>query len=244
MTQSPFHKAYKEVAETGEVRVVEDGFYDDDTFRQRRWFRVAAVPTTGGDVAVLVQDVTERKRAEEAVRDALASLAEADRRKDEFIAVLSHELRNPLAPIRYALPLLARGASGSGRPASDRGDRSSSDALVPARRRPARRVSNHGRQDRAATRSRRARQRRDGGSRSGVARHRGGQAQPRHLRARGPRLAARRRRPHLAGHHEPAEQQREVHAAGRADTARGDHRRGDASPSASSTTASGLPRRP
>ena len=45
-------------------------------------------------------DITDRRRAEEALRD-------ADRRKDEFIAILSHELRNPLAPIRYALPLLA-----------------------------------------------------------------------------------------------------------------------------------------
>jgi PAS domain S-box-containing protein len=46
-----------------------------------------------------VQDITERKRAEEALR-------EADRRKNDFIAVLSHELRNPLAPIRYALPVI------------------------------------------------------------------------------------------------------------------------------------------
>jgi PAS domain S-box-containing protein len=45
------------------------------------------------------QDISERKRMEDALR-------EADRRKDEFIAVLSHELRNPLAPIRYALPIL------------------------------------------------------------------------------------------------------------------------------------------
>jgi len=44
-------------------------------------------------------DITDRRRAEDALR-------EADRRKDEFIAVLSHELRNPLAPIRYALPML------------------------------------------------------------------------------------------------------------------------------------------
>lgn len=46
-------------------------------------------------------DVTERKRAE-------AALREADDRKNDFIAILSHELRNPLAPIRYALPLLQR----------------------------------------------------------------------------------------------------------------------------------------
>lgn len=51
-------------------------------------------------------DVTWRKRAEETLSRANAELAEADRRKDEFIAILSHELRNPLAPIRYALPLI------------------------------------------------------------------------------------------------------------------------------------------
>jgi PAS domain S-box-containing protein len=44
-------------------------------------------------------DVTERKRAEEALR-------EADRRKDEFLAMLAHELRNPLAPIRNAAEVL------------------------------------------------------------------------------------------------------------------------------------------
>jgi PAS domain S-box-containing protein len=47
----------------------------------------------------IVRDVTERKRAEEAVR-------QADRQKTEFLAVLSHELRNPLAPIRNSLHLL------------------------------------------------------------------------------------------------------------------------------------------
>jgi PAS domain S-box-containing protein len=44
-------------------------------------------------------DITARKQAEEALR-------EADRRKDEFLAVLAHELRNPLAPIRNALEIL------------------------------------------------------------------------------------------------------------------------------------------
>ncbi|MGE5756289.1 MAG: ATP-binding protein [Planctomycetaceae bacterium] len=46
-------------------------------------------------------DLTERRRLEE-------SLREADRRKGEFIAMLAHELRNPLAPIRNALHLLER----------------------------------------------------------------------------------------------------------------------------------------
>lgn len=49
-----------------------------------------------------VLDFTERKRIEEELR-------EADRRKDQFIATLAHELRNPLAPVRYATRLLDQG---------------------------------------------------------------------------------------------------------------------------------------
>ncbi len=47
----------------------------------------------------LHKEVAERKRIEEALR-------EADRRKDEFLATLAHELRNPLAPIRNALEIM------------------------------------------------------------------------------------------------------------------------------------------
>jgi PAS domain S-box-containing protein len=47
----------------------------------------------------VTMDITERKRAEDALRD-------GDRKKDLFIAVLAHELRNPLAPIRNAISLL------------------------------------------------------------------------------------------------------------------------------------------
>jgi PAS domain S-box-containing protein len=60
----------------------------------------------------IVRDVTERKRAEDALREANLQLAEADRRKNEFLAVLSHELRNPLAPIRNSTYILERAAPG------------------------------------------------------------------------------------------------------------------------------------
>ena len=39
------------------------------------------------------------------VRDRTAKLEEPDQRKDEFLATLAHELRNPLAPIRFALEI-------------------------------------------------------------------------------------------------------------------------------------------
>ena len=51
-----------------------------------------------GCISVVV-DLTERKQASDLLR-------EVDRRKDEFLATLSHELRNPLAPIRNAVELL------------------------------------------------------------------------------------------------------------------------------------------
>jgi PAS domain S-box-containing protein len=50
----------------------------------------------------LIEDVSARKRAER-------SLREMDRRKDDFLAMLSHELRNPLTPIRNVAHILARG---------------------------------------------------------------------------------------------------------------------------------------
>jgi signal transduction histidine kinase len=61
----------------------------------------------------LEEQVAERRRAEASLRElaeeraaALRRLAEADRRKDEFLAMLGHELRNPLAPITTALELM------------------------------------------------------------------------------------------------------------------------------------------
>jgi len=70
-------------------------------------FSIAKAEVGGSRLyTVILRDITERKRAEQAVRD-------ADRRKDEFLAMLAHELRNPLAPIRTAVQLLRKpGADG------------------------------------------------------------------------------------------------------------------------------------
>src|SRR5499427_5431518 len=51
-------------------------------------------------------DVNERKQMEESLRRQTKALQEADRRKDEFLAILAHELRNPLAPISNAIQIL------------------------------------------------------------------------------------------------------------------------------------------
>jgi PAS domain-containing protein len=81
----------------------------------RHWFESHASPWLSGDgehrgwVGISL-DITAAVQAEEALRD-------ADRRKDEFLATLAHELRNPLAPISNAVQLMRRP---DGRRQSDR----------------------------------------------------------------------------------------------------------------------------
>jgi PAS domain S-box-containing protein len=53
-----------------------------------------------------IRDITERSRLQRQTQEQAAELADLDRRKDEFLAMLSHELRNPLAPILNAAQLL------------------------------------------------------------------------------------------------------------------------------------------
>ena len=53
-----------------------------------------------------VADITDRKRGEEEREQLVARLQEQDQRKDEFLATLAHELRNPLAPIRNGLQVM------------------------------------------------------------------------------------------------------------------------------------------
>jgi signal transduction histidine kinase len=71
-----------------------------------RWFELQAYPAARG-LVIYARDISER-------RNALRVLQEADRRKDEFLATLAHELRNPLAPIRSAAEILASPRAASG----------------------------------------------------------------------------------------------------------------------------------
>jgi two-component system CheB/CheR fusion protein len=59
------------------------------------------------------RDITESRAAEARNEQLIEALREADRRKDEFMAMLSHELRNPLSPIRNSLFILERAPLGS-----------------------------------------------------------------------------------------------------------------------------------
>jgi len=54
----------------------------------------------------ILRDVTERKRIEQQKHEIMVALQHADRQKDEFLALVSHELRGPLAPLRNCLELL------------------------------------------------------------------------------------------------------------------------------------------
>jgi PAS domain S-box-containing protein len=77
-----------------------------------RWISVDAVPIftqredKPSEVYTVFEDITERRRVEAELLATEAALRESDRRKDVFLATLSHELRNPLAPIRTAAHLL------------------------------------------------------------------------------------------------------------------------------------------
>jgi PAS domain S-box-containing protein len=88
------------LALTGHIGPYEKEYFCQDG--SRKWMLFSGASLGDSTVVEFCIDVTDRKQAEEA-------LLEADRRKDEFLAMLSHELRNPLAPITNAVRLLQLG---------------------------------------------------------------------------------------------------------------------------------------
>ena len=97
-------ETYGKVALTGQaVRVV------NEAKPLNRWFDVYAFRFGGVEsrkVAVLFTNITERKQAERQLLEQATALADQDRRKNEFLAMLGPELRNPLAAISNAIQLL------------------------------------------------------------------------------------------------------------------------------------------
>ena len=98
-------------------RALREGTDWEDTFRLRgrdgqyRWFlsRMQAIRNESGKLVRFFgtnTDVTERVEMEAQIKEQTERLAADSKRKDEFLAMLSHELRNPLAPIRAATHLL------------------------------------------------------------------------------------------------------------------------------------------
>jgi PAS domain S-box-containing protein len=90
-----------------EQRVIHEEHYYEPF---QRWFENHIYPTPDG-VTVFSTDITARKQVEVALRHSQDALRETDRRKDEFLAMLAHELRNPLAAIANAVQILRRAQS-------------------------------------------------------------------------------------------------------------------------------------
>jgi PAS domain S-box-containing protein len=97
-------RIYDRVARTGEsTRFVQEAK------AMHRWYDVYAsrLGGPGSDlVAILFSDITQRLVAEQDLRRLNEELAQANRRKTEFLATLAHELRNPLAPLSNGLHLM------------------------------------------------------------------------------------------------------------------------------------------
>ena len=184
------------------------------------------------------------KSGARACRGARSRPSAASRAKDEFLAMLGHELRNPLAPILTALQLMRL----RGRPRSARAGRHRAPGRAPvaARRRSARRLAHHARQGRAQYASRSSWR----------------DVVPSAIEMASPLLEQRqhhvdvstcraadwrvegRPRPAGAGGREPAHQRGEVHASPEAASpSRAEREDGDGGSSACATTASASPPR-
>jgi PAS domain S-box-containing protein len=88
---------YRRVQATGRPETIEHLYVFPSG--QTAWIDIRVYPSLEGGLAIFFRDITKRKQVEHELR-------ESARRKDEFLAMLAHELRNPLAPIGSAAELL------------------------------------------------------------------------------------------------------------------------------------------
>ena len=107
--------ALREVFETGQEQTVDFAF---DTPAGQKFYAGRYVPELSADgsiesVLCFTRDYTPELTAQHALRD-------ANRRKDEFLATLAHELRNPLAPVRNGLEILRLSSNGDAQTAEVR----------------------------------------------------------------------------------------------------------------------------
>jgi PAS domain S-box-containing protein len=98
--------AFGELAAFGSCTPYEKEFVRKDGARISVVVGYAKVAQATDEYVGFALDVTERKQLEGQLRNQAEQLMLADRRKDEFLAMLAHELRNPLAPLRNAVHLL------------------------------------------------------------------------------------------------------------------------------------------
>jgi PAS domain S-box-containing protein len=94
----------RETSETGKTSDFEVCYPNDSG---GAWFRYLLAKVDGSIAASFI-DITANKRLEDELRRRADALKEADKRKNEFLAVLAHELRNPLAPVATSLQILKR----------------------------------------------------------------------------------------------------------------------------------------
>jgi len=124
---SVLHPEHVDRVVAGLLRSQTTGEVWEDTFPLRgkdgeyRWYlsRAVQIRDEQGKLARWFgtnTDVTDQRESAEKLRVLAAELSEADRRKNEFLAMLAHEFRNPLAPIRNAVQIVRR--------ADDDGERS------------------------------------------------------------------------------------------------------------------------
>ncbi len=113
----PFHRAHRAYSGDGEAQIIDAGQEVEGRRKDGSSFSLEAAVsdfTLGSRryFTSIVRDITHRKRIERQTYEMMVDLKESDRRKDEFLAMLAHELRGPLTALRSGLDILTR-ANGS-----------------------------------------------------------------------------------------------------------------------------------